>query len=176
MCPCHAAALPVAQTVGSAMAKAHPRMGHAVDGNWLSALVSRPARRPWAATLSRDKSNGGLRCRVRVFLNRRQRPFYLVKQAVLPCETGRMAMQYRPFGSVIRPVFPTVCGTVGWARRCNCRQPFPRPNARLCGLMPLASLWRWHQGRNTVPVRPCGHRHLFIIYRQLPTTACIHLP
>lgn len=94
----------------------------------------------------------------------------------MPCETGRMAMQYRPFGSVIRPVFPTVCGTVGWARRCNCRQPFPRPNARRWGLMPLASLWRWHKGRNTAPVRLCGHRHLFIIYRQLPTTACIHLP
>ena len=74
-----------------------PGMGHAVDGNWLSALVSRPARRPWAATLSRGKSMGGLRCRVRVFLNRRQRPFCLVKQAVWQCNTGRLAASYGPF-------------------------------------------------------------------------------
>ena len=74
-----------------------PGMGHAVDGNWLSALVSRLARRPWAATWSRGKSNGGLRCRVRVFLNRRQRPFCLVKQAVWQCNTGRLAASYGPF-------------------------------------------------------------------------------
>lgn len=81
MCPCHAAALPVAQTVGCAMAKAHPRNGACCGWQLAFGSCSRPARRPWAATLSRGKSNGGLRCRVRVFLNRRQRPFCLVKQA-----------------------------------------------------------------------------------------------
>lgn len=169
MWPCHAAAWPVAQTVGSAMAKAHPRNGACCGWQLAFSPCKSAGTQAMGGNLVAGQKYGRLAVPCACL-------FEWAAKAVLPCETGRMAMQYRPFGSVIRPVFPTGCGTVGWARRCNCRQPCPRPNARQWGLMPLASLWRWHQGRNTAPVRPCGHRHLFIIYRQLPTTACIHLP